>query len=219
MHRDPLHDHIKMVENADHRRISDAEWMRVPLLNWMTTLMYGVLIVLLMAMGHRLYSLMHILWHIMPGRRKLVKSLVVDKAEIRYLPQFEAMYHFHIDRPWIRNILCGAFSKDVGNVIMLYLPKTYPEDLRLDENGGRNCWSRKSKNARRESMNGHRRYVESYWNSPCSSSAHLAIDCVDPLPASFSKYDSNQQSLKYKDFDGFKWYQFDTASIGDPDAK
>merc|ERR1712079_696085 len=160
---------------------------------------------------------MHILWHIMPGRRKLVKSLVVDKSEIGYLAQFEAMYHFHLNRPFIRKILCNEFSNDVGNVIMLYLPRTYPENIRLDgRNGDR--YPRKNKSPRRESWKRQRRYIETYWNTPSSSSsAHLAIDCVDPLPASFSKYDSNGQSgsvtLKYKDFDGFKWYQFDTASI------
>lgn len=204
MYRDSLRQHMNLL--SDHSMDEQWIWMKVPMLNWMTTLFYGIFIVLLIGIGYRLYCLMHILWHIMPGRRKLVKSLIVDKPEMEYPTQLKAMYNFHINRPSIRRVLCQTFADDVGNIIMLYLPRTYPEDIRLDGTKGG------TPRRRRESL---KRHVAAYWNTPSSSSAHLAIDCVDPLPVSFTKYDSNENSLKYKDFDGFKWYQFDTASIGD----
>ena len=189
----------EFVNHSVHR----MNWRLLPMFNWTATLIYGTSVLVLCVLGYRLYHLMHILWHIMPGRRKLVKSLIADGP---YSVQLNAMYDFHINRPVVQQILCRTFSNDVGNVIMLYMPRTYTGNTILDDGG--------SGSARRKVV---KRYPTSCYSTPSSSSAHLAIDCVDPLPASFAKYDSTENTLKYKDFDGFIWYQFDT-DLHDPTA-
>eukprot|EP01083_Nonionella_stella_P172690 593433_1 len=150
------------------------EFNRIPVFCVITTLIYCVLILVLLIIGRKLYDLMNVLWHIMPGRQKLVKSLIVEKPDL-ILMQLNAMYYFHINRPIIHDILGRKFSNDVGKIIAMYLPRTYYEECRLHKNGG---------NKRRRRISNFSTYssYSVYSNFTPSSSPHLAIDCVDPLP-------------------------------------
>ena len=88
---------------------------------------------MLILIGYKLYKLMNILWHIMPGHQRLVKSLIVDKPNLEYIVQLNAMYNFHVNRPIIYNILARKFSNDVGKIIIMYLPRTYYEEIRAEK--------------------------------------------------------------------------------------
>merc|ERR1712110_1045735 len=123
-------------------------------------------------MGCRLWEIMNILWHIMPGRDRLVRSLIVDKPH-EYVIELNAMYDFHIHKPMIFKILARIFSSDVARVIDVYLPQMYRDEYREDL---------------RRSSRFHTGYGSIH---SMSSSPHLAIDCVDPLPVMSAYYSRN----------------------------
>merc|ERR1712154_66029 len=126
-----------------------------------------------MAIGCKLYGMMHILWHIMPGRERLVKSLIVDDDAQEYVDELNAMYNFHLYKPLIMSMLAKKFSSDVAKVINLYLPQMYRDE-----------YGKEMKKRRKSYGSMHSQ----------SSSPHLAIDCVDPLPPMSTYCSTNNSS-------------------------
>ena len=149
----------------------------IPIFCLITTLIYCILILILVLIGYKLYRVMNILWHIMPGRQKLVKSLIVDKPRMDYIVQLNAMYKFHINRPIIYGMLSKKFSQDVGKIILMHLPRTWEEQCRAEKTRRSSNRKRKRTLSRNNSV-----YSSVYEESTPSTSPHLAIDCVDPLP-------------------------------------
>lgn len=156
-----------------------------------TTIIYLLLIIVLIFIGYKLYELMHILWHIMPGHERLVKSLIVDNLD--YIAQLNAMYNFHIDRPKIYKILANTLTNDISYIITLYLPKTYYQNIRSEKprHGGRR---RKRTLSRNNSVYSS---INECSTSTLSLSPHslIAIDSVQPLPPNYNyNYHQNKHS-------------------------
>ena len=148
-----------------------------------TTFIYLLLIIILISIGYKLYGLMHILWHIMPGHERLVKSLIVDNLD--YIAQLNAMYNFHVNRPTIFKILANKFSNDVGKIITLYLPKTYYQNIRAEKprHGRRRKRTLSRNNSVYSSIN-----ECSTSTVSLSTNSLFAIDSVQPLPPNNYKY-------------------------------
>ncbi len=118
-------------------------YFHVSMLSLITIAIFGlfILILVILIIGVKIYKTINILWHIMPGRQKLIKSLMVDKMHINYLNKLNAMYNFHMNKPKMYNILSDKFSSDIGRIICNYLPKTYYEQCKTYKNRKNNNYN------------------------------------------------------------------------------